>query len=91
VFGIEQQRMPALRAHVFVAAVAIGELFVIVRAEKTRQRVPNARDRPILGQIPGSTAAPSLVAAGLFEDAVINVMAPEETRHLPQLSSHISL
>jgi hypothetical protein len=58
VLGLEQQRMPALRAHVFVTAVAIGELLVIVRAEKTRQRVTHARDRPILGQVAGAAAAP---------------------------------
>lgn len=32
--GVEQQRVAALCAHVFVAAVAIGELLVSVLAEK---------------------------------------------------------
>jgi len=41
---VEEQRMPALRADVFVTAVAIGELLVVVLAEKTRQRVTNACD-----------------------------------------------
>jgi hypothetical protein len=78
--GIEQQRMPALRAHVFVTTVTIGELLVIMLAEKTRQRVTHTRDRPILGQVAGAAAAPPPVPVGLFEDVVVNVMAPEETR-----------
>ena len=79
VFGFEHQRMPALRAHVFVAAVAIGELLVIVLAEKTRQRVTNPGDRAVLGQVPGAAAAPAPVAGGLLEDVVVDVVAPQET------------
>ena len=77
---IEQERMPALRAHIFMTAVAIGELFVIVLAEKTRQRVTNTRDRTILGQVIGATAAPPPVTVSVFEDVVVDVMAPKETR-----------
>jgi hypothetical protein len=78
---IEQQRMPALRADVFVTAVAIGELLVIVLAEKTRQRVTNAGDRAIFGEVFGSATAAPPVTACLLEDVVVNVMAPQETRH----------
>jgi hypothetical protein len=42
--GIEQQRVSALRADVFVTAVAIGELLVVVLAEEARQRMTNASD-----------------------------------------------
>jgi hypothetical protein len=80
VLGIEQQRMPALRADVLVAAVAIGELLVVMLAEKTRQRVTNTGDRSILSQVFGSTPAPPVVAARLLEDVVVDVMAPQETR-----------
>ena len=80
VLGIEQQGMSALRADVFVTAVAIGELLVVMLAEKTRQRVTNARDRSILGQVFGSAPAPPVVAARLLEHVVVDVMAPEETR-----------
>jgi hypothetical protein len=41
---IEQQRMSALGADVFVTAVAIGELFVVVLAKEARQGVTNACD-----------------------------------------------
>ena len=78
--GIEQQRMPALRAHVFVAAVAIGQLLVIVLAEKTRQCVAHPCHRPILGQVVSAAAAPPAVPAGVFEDVVVDVMPPQETR-----------
>jgi hypothetical protein len=37
VLGVEEQRMPALRADIFVTAVAIGEFLVVVVAEETRQ------------------------------------------------------
>ena len=57
-FGIEQQRMPALRADVFMTAVAIGELFVVVLPQEARQRMPDARDRSIFSQVVGSTPAP---------------------------------
>lgn len=78
-FGLEHQRMPALRAHVFVAAVAIGELFVIVLAEKARQRMTHARERPVFGEIRGSTPALPAVVRGLFEDVVVDAMPPQET------------
>jgi hypothetical protein len=42
--GVEQERMSALRADVFVTAVAIGEFLVVVLAEEARQRVTNASD-----------------------------------------------
>jgi hypothetical protein len=84
VFGLEQQRMAALRADVFVAAVAIRELLVIVLAEKARQRVPHARDRAILRQIRSATPAVAAFAGGLLEHVVIDVMAPQETRQFCQ-------
>jgi len=80
VLGLEQQRMPALRAHVFVTAVAIGELLVIVLAEEARQRVTHARDRSVFGQVFGSAAASPRRSFGLLEDVVVDVMAPQETR-----------
>ena len=59
VFGVEEQRMPALRADIFVTAVAIGEFLVVVLAEKTRQGVTNSCDRSIFGKVLGpATAAP---------------------------------
>jgi hypothetical protein len=80
VLGVEQQWMAALRADVFVTAVAIGELLVVVLAEKTRQRVANTRDRSIFSQVFGSAPAPPVVAARLLEDVVVNVMTPERAR-----------
>jgi len=63
-----------------MTAVAIGELFVVVLPEKTRQRMPHARDRSIFSQILRPTPAPPVVPVGLLEDVVIDVMAPEKTR-----------
>jgi hypothetical protein len=80
VLGLEQQRMAALRADVFVAAVAIGELLVVVLAEEARQRMPHARERSILGQIIRATAAVAAFAVRLLEGVVVDVMAPKETR-----------
>jgi len=80
VLRIEQQRMPALRADVFVTAVAIGELLVIVLAEEARERVTHARDRSVFGQVFGSAAASPRRPFGLLEDVVVDVMAPQETR-----------
>ena len=78
--AVEEQRMPALAADVFVTAVAIGELLVIVLAEKARQRVPNVRDRSILAEVFGSASAAPAVSPRLLEDVVVHVMAPQETR-----------
>jgi len=91
VLGVEQQRMPALRADVFMTAVAIGELLVVVLAEEARQRVTHARDRSVFGQVFGSAAASPRRPLGLFEDVVVDVMTPERTRKLGQQSSHIPL
>jgi hypothetical protein len=83
---IEQQRMAALRADVFVAAVAIGELLVMVFAEKTRQRVTHVRQRSVFSKIVGAAAAfPS--ARRLLEDVVVDVMSPQKTRQ-PSQSVH---
>jgi hypothetical protein len=80
VLRLEQQRMPALRADVFMTAVAIGELLVVVLAEEARQRVTHAGDRSIFGQVFGAAAAPPRPPLGLLEDVVVDVMAPKETR-----------
>jgi hypothetical protein len=80
VLRLEQQRMPALRAHVFVTAVAIGELLVVVLAEETGQRVTHARDRSIFRQVFGSAPASPRRSFGLLEDVVVDVMAPQKTR-----------
>ena len=77
---VEQQRMPALRANVFMASIAIGQLLVVVLAEEARQRVPHARQRTIFRKILGSAAAPPLHPVGLLEDVVIDVMSPNEAR-----------
>jgi hypothetical protein len=79
VLRIEQQRMTALRAHVFMAPVAIGELLVIVLAEKARQRVPHARQRSIFRKIFGPAAAlpPGI---RLLENMIVDVMSPQEAR-----------
>jgi len=90
VFGVEEQRMPALRADIFVTAVAIGEFLVVVVAEKTRQGVTNVRDRTILGEVLGPATAAPPFSIRLLEDVIVDVMAPEETRQLSQLSLHMS-
>jgi hypothetical protein len=77
---IEQQRMPALRADVFMTAVAIGELFVIVPAEEARQCVTNASGGPIFLEVFGSAPASPRVTVRCFENVVVDVMAPQETR-----------
>ena len=77
---IEEQRVAALRADVLVAAVAVGELLVIVLAEKARQGVTNACDGTVLRQIFGSASAASRVSVHLLENVVVDVMAPQETR-----------
>jgi len=83
--GVEQEGMPALRAHVFVAPVAVGELLVIVLPEKARQRMTDARSRPVFRQIVRSTPAPPPLALSPFESMVINVMSPNEARQLGQI------
>jgi hypothetical protein len=76
VLRLEQQRMPALCAHVFVTAVAIGELLVVVLAEEAGQRVTDPRDRAVLGQVFGAAPASASRPLGLLEDVVVDVMAP---------------
>jgi len=80
VLRLEQQRVPALRADVFMTAVAIGELLVVVLAEEARQRVTNACDGPVFSQIFRSAPAAPRVTLGLLEDVIVDVMAPQETR-----------
>jgi len=66
--GVEEQRMPALRADVLVTAVAIGEFLVVVLAEKTRQGVTNVCDGAILGEVLGPTTAAPPFSSRLLED-----------------------
>lgn len=75
---VEQQRMAALCAHIFMAPVAIGELFVIVLAQETRQRVTNVRDRAIFGKVLGAAPARALLTRRVLEQMVIDVVAPDE-------------
>ena len=85
---IEQQRMAALRAHVFMAAVAIREFFVIVLAEKTLQRVADTGDRAILGEVIRAASALAFVTGRLLEDVVVDVMPPKEAREPGELDVH---
>jgi hypothetical protein len=78
--GVEEQRMAALGADVFVTAVPIGELLVIVLAEEARQCVTNARDGTTFSEVFGSAPAAPGVAIRLLEDMVVDVMTPQETR-----------
>jgi hypothetical protein len=80
VLGVEDQRVPALCADVLVTPVSIGKRLVVVLAKEARQRVTNARQRPVLRQVFGSAPAPPDAAARLFEDMVVDVMAPQSTR-----------
>lgn len=83
VFGVKQQRMAALHADVLVTAVTVDELFVIVLAEETRQRVTDVRQRAIFRQVIGAaTTAPADVGR-LLENVIVDVMTPNKT---PQLS-----
>ena len=84
VLRIKQQRMPALRADVFVTAVASGELLVIVLAEKTRQGVPDVRQRAILGEVVRAASAFPAAAFCLFENVVVHVMTEQKTRQFCQ-------
>ena len=72
--------MPALGADIFVTAVAIGELLVVVLAEKARQGVTNVCDRTILGEVlrPASAAPP--LSIRLLEGVIVDVMAPHRAR-----------
>lgn len=88
VFGVEQQRVPALRADVLMPAVAIGQLLVVVLAEETRQRVPHPRERAVLAQVLAAAPAPPVVARGLLEDVVVDVMPPQRARQSGQPISH---
>jgi len=81
---LEQQRMPALRADVFVAPVAIGELLVGVLAEKARERVTHARDREVFAQVIGAASASPVTGAGLLERVVVDVVAPHRAREFSQ-------
>ena len=80
VLGVEEERMAALRADVFVTAVAIGELFVVVLAEKARERVTNAGRRSIFRQVLGSASTPPSRTISLLEDVIVDVMPPHEAR-----------
>jgi hypothetical protein len=80
--------MAALHADVFVAAVAIGELLVLVFAEEARQRVPHARDRAIFRQVAGAAPAPPVIVGRGFEHVVVDPMSPHRARESPQQRSH---
>ena len=81
---LKQQRMTTLGADVFVAAVAIGEFFVGVFAEKARQRVPHARDREVFAQVIRAASAPPMTGPGLLEHVVVDVMSPHRAREFSQ-------
>ena len=81
---LEQQRMPALGADVFVAPVAIGEFFVGVFAEKARERVPHPRDREVFAQVIGAASASPVTGAGLLEHVVVDVVSPHRAREFSQ-------
>jgi hypothetical protein len=84
VFGIEQERVAALHAHVFMAAVTLGEFLVLMFAEETRQGVPHARDRSIFREIVCAAPAPPLRAGCRFEPAIVDVVSPHRARELSQ-------
>lgn len=88
VFGVEQERVPALDAHIFMAPVAVGQLFILMLAEEARQRVTDARDRSVLAQVSGPAPAPPVTARRPFEDVIVDVMSPERARQFGQYSSH---
>lgn len=76
----KQQRMPALDADVFVTAVAIGELLVVVRAEKAGQRMAHPGDRPVLGEVRRAAPAAPVAVSGLLEHVVVHLVAPKSAR-----------
>ena len=57
----KEQRVAALRADVFVAPVAIGELLVVMLAEKARQRVAHARDGQVFAQVISPASTPPMI------------------------------
>jgi hypothetical protein len=79
----EQQRMPALQANVFVAAIAVAELFVLVRAQKAGKCVPNPRRREIFAEIRRPAAA-AAVAGRMLENVVVHMMSPHCAREFGQ-------
>ena len=66
-------------------AIAIGELFVLVLAEEARQRVPDMRERAVLGQVARATPARAIGAIGLLEHVIVHMMAPDGARQLSQV------
>ena len=72
----KQQRVPALRADVFVTAVAIGKLLVVMLAEEARERVPHSCNRTILGEVVAPATAPPFAGVRLFERVVVDVVSP---------------
>ena len=75
----KEQWVAALRADVFVAAIAIGELLVVMLAEKARQRVAHSRDGQVFAQVISPASAPPMIGVGLPEHVVIDVMSPYST------------
>jgi hypothetical protein len=80
----KEQRVTALHADVFMAAVAIGQLLVMVLAEETRQGVPDVRDRAVFGQVARAAAAPPAIGVRCLEDVVVDVMSPHGARESSQ-------
>ncbi len=80
---LKQQRVPALNADVFVAAVAIGEFLVVMLAEKAGQRMPDPCDREIFAEIRRpAPAAP--MAGGVLEHVVVDMVPPQRAREFGQ-------
>jgi|SRR5687767_14097461 len=80
VVGVEQQRMSALRADVFMTPIALGELLVMMLAEKARERVTHAGNRAIFGQVVAAAPAPPVAIGRRLEDVVVDVMPPQRAR-----------
>lgn len=57
----KEQRVAALRADVFVAPVPVGQLFVVMLAEKARQCVPHSGDRKVFAQVISAASAPPMI------------------------------
>src|SRR5688500_17931949 len=79
---LKEQRVAALRADVFVAPVAVGELLVVMLAEKARQRMADSRDGQVFAQVIGPTSALPMIGVGLPEHVVVDVVAPQRARQL---------